>query len=54
MKNEFVPQRLKGESYEDYKVRRRRITLRIRMWRNGHVLHNSATKGTYRKPKVSK
>lgn len=49
MKPVLTPQRLKDESYEDYKARRKKVNAYIKWWDKGRVLHNSS-QGIYRKP----
>ena len=49
MKFSLALQRLKDESFEDYKARRKLINKRIKAWRKGRVFHNSSRDGVYRK-----
>lgn len=50
-KNIFTPQRLEGESFEDYQERRWMGNRRAKMMRKGIMFWNSKEKGTYRATK---
>jgi len=48
-KNIFVPQRLEGESFSDYKERRLVANYKLHQMAQGKLIWDSRNQGTYRK-----
>lgn len=48
-KNIFIPQRMEGESFADYKERRLVANYKLHMMAKGTLFWDSRNQGTYRK-----
>lgn len=51
--NSIKPERLDGESFEDYKLRRKINNISIKYWLRGRMFWDSSKKGTYWKEHTS-